>query len=255
MNKLVYVVGAGPGDPDLITVKGDRLLREADLVVYAGSLVNKKLLERVKEGCNIYDSAGMDLEEICKVMIEYAEAGKKVVRLQSGDPSIYGALREQMGLLAEANIACAMVPGVSSFSAAAAAVGKEYTLPEISQTIILTRQAGRTPVPEEQALGSLAKHGASMAIFLSISMIDKVIDELRQGYSEETPVAVVYKASWQEEQVIEGTIADIAGKVKAAGLKLSALILVGPFLGDPISRSKLYDAGFTHGCREGKSCG
>ena len=252
MNKIIYIVGAGPGDPELITMKGDRLLQEADLVVYAGSLVNEKLLERVKEGCVLYDSAGMNLEEICKVMIDYAEAGKTVVRLQSGDPSIYGALREQMEVLTEAGVAYAMVPGVSSFSAAAAAVGKEYTLPEISQTIILARQAGRTPVPEEQALSSLAAHGASMAIFLSIGMIDKVIDELRQGYSEDTPVAVVYKASWEEEQVIEGTIADIAGKVKEAGLKLSALILVGPFLGKPISRSKLYDAGFTHGCREGK---
>ncbi len=251
--KMVYIVGAGPGDPDLITLKGDRLLREADLVVYAGSLVNIKLLERVREGCKLYDSAGMDLEEICKVMIEYAEAGKKVVRLQSGDPSIYGALREQMGMLAEANVTCAMVPGVSSFSAAAAAVGKEYTLPEISQTIILTRMAGRTPVPEAQALSSLAAHGASMAIFLSIGMIDNVVKELRQGYGDDTPVAVVYKASWEAEKVIEGTVGDIAEKVKAAGLKLSALVLVGRFLGNPISRSKLYDAGFTHGCREGRS--
>lgn len=253
MKEKVYIVGAGPGDPDLITLKGDRLLREADLVVYAGSLVNEKILKRVKEGCVLHDSAKMNLEEICGVMIEYAKAGRKVVRLQSGDPSLYGALREQMELLAAAGIDYAMVPGVSSFSAAAAAVGKEYTLPEISQTIILTRMAGRTPVPEEQALGSLAAHKASMAIFLSIGMIDQVVDELRQGYSEETPVAVVYKASWEEELVIEGTIADIAPKVKEADIKLSALILVGPFLGDPISRSKLYDAGFTHGCREGKA--
>jgi precorrin-4/cobalt-precorrin-4 C11-methyltransferase len=252
MTKMIYFVGAGPGDPDLITVKGDRLLREADLVVYAGSLVNKEILGRVKEGCAVYDSAEMDLEEICAKMIEYAEAGKTVVRLQTGDPSLYGALREQMGLLAEAGVDYIMVPGVSSFSAAAAAIGKEYTLPEISQTVILTRLAGRTPVPEKQALAGLAGHGASMAIFLSIGMIDKVVAELRQGYSDDTPVAVVYKASWPQEHVIEGTVGDIAEKVKAAGLTLSALILVGPFLGDPISRSKLYDAAFTHGCREGK---
>ena len=252
MTKLIYFVGAGPGDPDLITVKGDRLLREADLVVYAGSLVNKEILDRVKEGCAIYDSATMDLEEICAKMIEYAEAGKKVVRLQTGDPSLYGALREQMGLLTEAGVDYIMVPGVSSFSAAAAAIGKEYTLPEISQTVILTRLAGRTPVPKKQALAGLAGHGASMAIFLSIGMIDKVVAELRQGYSDDTPVAVVYKASWPQEHVIEGTVGDIAEKVKAAGLKLSALILVGPFLGNPISRSKLYDSAFTHGCREGK---
>lgn len=249
---IVYFVGAGPGDPELITLKGDRLLREADLVVYAGSLVNEEILGRVKEGCALYDSAAMDLQEICAKMIEYAGNGKKVVRLHSGDPSIYGALREQMELLEAAGISYRMVPGVSSFAAAAAAVGKEYTLPEITQTIILTRLAGRTPVPQKQALGSLAGHGASMAVFLSIGMIDKVVNELRKGYSDDTPIAVVYKASWPQEMVIEGTIADIAEKVKAANLKLSALILVGPFLGDPISRSKLYDASFTHGCREGK---
>jgi precorrin-4/cobalt-precorrin-4 C11-methyltransferase len=250
--KMVYFVGAGPGDPDLLTIKGDRLLREADLVVYAGSLINPAVLERVGESCSLYDSAGMNLDEICAKMIEYAGQGKKVVRLHSGDPSLYGALREQMNLLNEAGITYRMVPGVSSFAAAAAAVGKEYTLPEISQTVILTRLPGRTPVPEKQSLSSLSGHGASMAIFLSIGMVDEVVDELKKGYSDDTPVAVVYKASWPQEQVIEGTVGDIAAKVKAAGLKLSALILVGPFLGDPVSRSKLYDAGFSHGCREGK---
>jgi precorrin-4/cobalt-precorrin-4 C11-methyltransferase len=250
--KMVYFVGAGPGDPDLLTIKGDRLLREADLVVYAGSLINPAVLERVGESCSLYDSAGMNLDEICAKMIEYAGQGKKVVRLHSGDPSLYGALREQMNLLNEAGITYRMVPGVSSFAAAAAAVGKEYTLPEISQTVILTRLPGRTPVPEKQSLSSLSGHGASMAIFLSIGMVDEVVDELKKGYSDGTPVAVVYKASWPQEQVIEGTVGDIAAKVKAAGLKLSALILVGPFLGDPVSRSKLYDAGFSHGCREGK---
>ncbi len=253
MTKLVYFVGAGPGDPDLLTLKGDRLLREADLVVYAGSLVNKKILERVKPGCALRDSAGMNLEEICAVMIEYAQSGKKVVRLHSGDPAIYGALREQMVLLGEAGVAYAMVPGVSSFSAAAAAIGKEYTLPEVSQTIILTRMAGRTPVPPEQGLAGLAAHKAAMAIFLSVGMIDEVIAQLRCGYDEDTPVVVVHKASWEDEKIIEGTIADIAPKVKAAGLKLSALILVGPFLGEPVKPSKLYDAAFSHGFREGKA--
>lgn len=250
--EMIYFVGAGPGDPDLLTIKGCRLLREADLVVYAGSLVNPAVLEMVGEDCALYDSAGMSLEEICAKMIEYAGQGKKVVRLHSGDPSLYGALREQMKLLKEAGITYRMVPGVSSFAAAAAAVGKEYTLPEISQTVILTRLPGRTPVPERQALGKLAAHQASMAIFLSIGMIDEVVAELRQGYSDDTPVAVVHKASWPQEQVIEGTVDDIAAKVKTADLKLSALILVGSFLGDPVSRSKLYDAGFSHGCREGK---
>ncbi len=251
-NPLIYIVGAGPGDPELITVKGERLLKEAELVVYAGSLVNKKLLDLTGAECELYDSAGMNLEKICQVMIDFARAGKKVIRLHSGDPSLYGALREQMGILREAGVGYEMVPGVSSFSAAAAAVGKEYTLPEISQTVILTRLAGRTPVPKAQALGGLASHEASMAIFLSIGMIDKVVEELKQGYSDDTPVAVVYKASWEEEQVIAGTVGDIAGKVKEAGLKLSALVLVGRFLGEPVSRSRLYDAGFSHGCREGK---
>ncbi len=249
---LIHIIGAGPGDPELITLKGDRLLREADLVVYAGSLVNKQVLEVVDSESDLYDSAGMDLEEICRVMIDAAREGKKVVRLHSGDPSLYGALREQMQILEEAGVGYRMVPGVSSFSAAAAAVGKEYTLPEISQTVILTRLSGRTPVPEAQALGRLARHEASMAIFLSVGMIDRVVEELKQGYSEDTPAAVIYKASWEEEQVIHGTLGNIAEKVKEAGFKLSALILVGRFLGDPVSRSKLYDANFSHGCRESK---
>ncbi len=250
--KPIYFVGAGPGDPELITLKGARLLSEADLVIYAGSLVNREVLARVKKGCILCDSAVMDLQEICTKMIKFARDGKTVIRLHSGDPSIYGALREQMEVIDEAGIGYLMVPGVSSFAAAAAAVGKEYTLPEISQTIILTRIAGRTPVPHTQDLGRLAGHNASMAIFLSVAMIEKVVEELRVGYSDDTPVAVVYKASWPQEKVIEGTIADIAEKVLTANLKLSALILVGPFLSDPISRSKLYDASFTHGCREGK---
>lgn len=249
---IIHIVGAGPGDPELITVKGERLLREADLVVYAGSLVNRKILDVVGTGCEIYNSAGMDLEEICRIMINHARAGKKVVRLHSGDPSIYGALREQMQVLDQAGVGYTMVPGVSSFAAAAAAVGKEYTLPEISQTIILTRLAGRTPVPETQDLGRLAGHEASMVVFLSTGMIDRVVEELKKGYTEDTPAAVVYKASWEEEQVIYGTLQDIAGKVRDAGLKLSALILVGRFLGDPVSPSRLYDSGFSHGCREGE---
>lgn len=252
MTATVHFVGSGPGDPDLLTLKGDRLLREADLIIYAGSLVNIQILYRVREDCVLLDSATMNLQEICDKMIEYARAGKKVVRLHSGDPSIYGALREQMNLLKAAEVPYKMVPGVSSLAAAAAAVGREYTLPEISQTVILTRLAGRTPVPESQALSKLAVHEASMAIFLSVEKIDEVVAELRTGYSTDTPVAVVYKASWPQELVIEGTLDDISEKVKAAGIKLSALVLVGRFLGEPVAESKLYDAGFTHGCREAK---
>ncbi len=248
----VYFVGSGPGDPDLLTLKGERLLKEADLIVYAGSLVNPELLGKAKQGCRVLDSSGMHLEQICTEMIGCSVKGGLVVRLQSGDPGIFGALREQMKFLTDAGVEYKMVPGVSSFSAAAAAVGREYTLPEISQTIILTRLAGRTPVPAEQALGKLAAHKASMAIFLSVGMIDDVVNELKRGYADTTPVAVVYKASWPQEKVIDGTVGDIAEKVKAAGLKLSALILVGDFLGDPISASKLYDRSFSHGFREGE---
>jgi precorrin-4/cobalt-precorrin-4 C11-methyltransferase len=251
MLATVYIVGAGPGDPDLITLKGDRLLREADVVVYAGSLINLELLKRVKKGCALFDSAKMTLEEICAIMVEAARGNQKVVRLHSGDPSLYGALREQMGLLKEHGINFTMVPGVSSFSAAAAAVQKEYTLPEITQTVILTRLAGRTPVPEKEKLGKLAKHGASMVIFLSIQFIGPVVEDLKEGYDPDTPIAVVYKASWEEERIIRGTLKDIARKVQGAGLSRSALILVGRFLGEPVSSSRLYAESFTHGYREG----
>ena len=248
----VIFLGAGPGDPDLITVKGRRLLDEADVIVYAGSLVNPALLEGV--GAEIHDSAGMDLDRIMAIMVAAARAGKKVVRLHTGDPAIYGAIHEQMRWLDRENIAYEVIPGVSSALAAAAAIGAELTVPELTQTVIFTRQAGRTPVPERESLRNLAAIRASMCIFLSVSMMEQVVTELTAGgYSPATPVAVVEKATWPEERIVRGTLADIAGQVRNSAIRKTAMILVGPALGaDDEAASKLYDAGFSHEYRTGK---
>ncbi|MEG1500580.1 MAG: precorrin-4 C(11)-methyltransferase [Clostridiales bacterium] len=246
----ISIIGAGPGDPELITVKGQRLLQEADIIVYAGSLVNPQLLNQVKEGCIIYDSASMNLDEVIVVLSEGYRAGKKVVRLHTGDPSIYGAIREQMDKLAAMEIPFEVVPGVSSFVAAAAALQKEYVLPGVTQTVILTRMEGRTPVPERENIVNLAKIGATMIIFLSVHMIDDLVAKLLTSYRPETPVAVVYKASWPDEQKIVGTLENIAEKVAQAGISKTALITVGDFLGDEYELSKLYDKHFSHGYRE-----
>ncbi len=248
---MIYFVGAGAGDPELITYKGYKLLQEADLVVYAGSLVNKDVLQYVKEGARIENSAVMDLDEIIDVMVEYYNQGKKVVRLHTGDPSLYGAIGEQMEKLKEKNIPFTIVPGVSSFLAAAASLQREYTVPDGTQTVIITRLEGRTPVPASEKLSKLAAHGSSMAIFLSVGMIDKVVEELLAGYTPDTPAAVVEKASWPEERIIRGTLKDLAKMTKEAGIKKTALILVGNFLKDT-GQSKLYDRAFTHEYRKGK---
>lgn len=252
MQKPVYLIGAGPGDPELITVKGARLLGEADVLVYAGSLVSPEVLSYVPQSCVRYDSAGMTLEEVMEVMLNAARSGKTVVRLHSGDPALYGAIREQLSILEEQEIPYKIVPGVSSFTAAAASLGREYTLPGVSQTIILTRMEGRTPVPAGQEISALAAHGASMAIFLSVQMIDKVVEALLAGYSSKTPVAVVQRASWPQEKIIFGTLADIAARIKEEQINRTALILVGDFLGDRYELSRLYDRHFSHGYREGE---
>jgi len=248
----IIFLGAGPGDPDLITVKGRRLLDEADVIVYAGSLVNPALVDGVR--AEIHDSAGMDLDGIMALMVKAARAGKKVVRLHTGDPAIYGAIREQMHRLDRENIACEVVPGVSSALAAAAAVKAELTVPELTQSVIFTRQAGRTPVPERESLRNLAAIQASMCIFLSVSMMEQVVGELLAGgYPAATPVAVVEKATWPEQRIVRGTLADIAGQVQASAIRKTAMILVGPALGENDERvSKLYDAGFSHEYRSGK---
>lgn len=250
MRTPIIFLGAGPGDPELITVKGRRLLDEADVIVYAGSLVNPALLDGV--AAVVYDSAGMDLENIMEVLLAGYRAGKRVVRLHTGDPSIYGAIREQMQRLDREGVSYEVVPGVSSALASAAALKTELTVPEVTQTVILTRQAGRTPVPERESLRNLAAVQASMCIFLSVSMIDMVVAELTAGgYRDDTPVAIVEKASWPEEQIIRGTLVDIGEKVRASAIRKTAMILVGQALADTTgTRSKLYDAAFAHGYRE-----
>ena len=211
MNKIIFL-GAGPGDPELITLKGRRLLDEADVIVFAGSLVNPALLDGVQ--AEIHDSAGMDLDAILEVMVTAARSGKKVVRLHTGDPAIYGAIREQMQRLDMENIAYEVVPGVSSALASAAALGVELTVPEVTQTVIFTRQAGRTPVPVSESLRKLAAIQASMCIFLSVSMMETVAAELISGgYPADTPVAVVEKVSWSDQNIVRGTLGDIAGKI------------------------------------------
>ena len=249
---MVHFVGAGSGAPDLITLRGARLLGEADVVIYAGSLVNPELLTLTKPGCELHDSAKLTLEEVIALIERAEREGKTTVRLHTGDPSIYGAVREQFDALTERGIDFDVCPGVSSFCGAAAAIPAEYTPAEVSQTLIITRMAGRTPVPEQENLRTLASHRASMTLFLSVSMLKDVCAELTAGgYPEDTPVAVVYKATWPEQEVVRGTLADIAEK--AAHIKKTALILVGDFLRESDKRSKLYDPAFAHACREAET--
>ena len=249
---MVYFIGAGPGDPELITLKGKRLIEEADIIIYAGSLVNKELLNYAKKGCEIYNSAEMTLEEVIEVMEQGEKQGKTTARVHTGDPSIYGAVREQMDELDKKGIKYENIPGVSSFLAAASALKKEYTHPGVTQTVILTRMEGRTEVPERESIERLAAHNATMIIFLSIGMIEELVDRLKAGYSADTPAAVVYKASWPEQKIVRGDIGSIAAKVREAGIKKTALVVVGGFLGDDYELSKLYDKSFTHEYRSGK---
>ena len=248
----VHFVGAGPGDKELITLKGYKLLSNADVVIYAGSLVNPELLDYCKEGCEIHDSAYMTLEEIINVMEKGIKEGKSVVRLQTGDFSIYGSIREQVEDLAKLDIDYDCTPGVSSFLGASSALGVEYTVPEVSQSVVITRMEGRTPVPETEDLEKLAQIGASMAIFLSISMIDKVVAKLRAGYGRNVPIAVIERATWDNERSIIGTLDDIADKVKEAKITKCAQILVGDFIDCDYEKSLLYDKTFTHMYREAK---
>lgn len=243
---MIHFVGAGSGAPDLITVRGQRLLQQADVIIYAGSLVNPALLDNAKAGCEIYDSAKMTLEHVLGVMTAAEKQGKTTVRLHTGDPSIYGAIREQMDLLDEAGFDYDITPGVSSFCGAAAALKAEYTLPDVSQTVIITRMAGRTPVPEKEEISLLASHGATMAIFLSAGMLEQLRERLlKGGYTENTPAAIVYKATWPDEKQVIGTVGTLPQMAKEHGITKTALILVGGFLGDKYERSKLYDPAFT----------
>lgn len=243
----VFIVGAGPGDPELITVKGQRLLREADVVIYAGSLVNPDVLKWCKEGADIYNSATMTLPEVIDKIIESVKAGKMVVRLHTGDPAIYGAIQEQMDELKKHDIDFEVVPGVSSFLATAAALKQEYTLPDISQTVIITRNEGRTPVPGRESLRSLAAHKATMCIFLSVHMLSDVVNELiAGGYEPDTPIAIVHKASWPEQKIVRATLNTIVDKIKEEGITRTAMIVVGHCLDTDYSLSRLYAPEFSH---------
>lgn len=248
---MIHIVGAGSGAVDLITVRGDRLLRNADVVVWAGSLVNPALLEACKPGCSIHDSSKMTLEEVMDVMLAAHAEGKEVVRLHTGDPSIYGAIREQMDLLAQHDVPFEVVPGVSSFCGGAAALNAELTLPGVSQSVIITRLEGRTPMPEGEKMPKLASHGATMVIFLSVGMLDRLQSQLIEGgYAPDTPAAIVYKATWPDEKVLRCTVGTLAETGAANGIKLTALVYVGGVLGNAYDRSMLYHPGFSTLFRE-----
>lgn len=243
---MIVFVGAGPGAEDLITVRGQKYLSEADIIVYAGSLVNPGLLDIKKEGCLVYNSAHMTLEEVLDVMAAGERAGRKVVRLHTGDPCLYGAIQEQMDVLKEQGIAYEVCPGVSSFCGAASALQAEYTLPGISQSVIITRMAGRTPVPEQESIRSFAAHEATMVIFLSAGMLPELQRELLAGgYRKDTPAAVIYKATWPDEKVCRCTVERLAETAKSEGITKTALIVVGEILEGAYDRSKLYDPAFT----------
>ncbi len=250
---MVDFVGAGCGAADLITVRGMRLIQNADVIIYAGSLVNPELTKFAKDGCEICNSAHMTLDEVIEVMEKAEAAGKNTVRLHTGDPSLYGAIREQTDRLDKLGIEYKICPGVSSFCGAAAALKAEYTLPEISQSVIITRMAGRTPVPEKESIESLAAHGASMVIFLSAGMTSEVSERLQKGgYSAETPAALVYKATWEDEKVCRCTVGTLAETAEKNGINKTALIVVGDFLGENRFLSKLYDPNFETGYRKAK---
>lgn len=252
----ILFVGAGPGDPELITVKGLKALQQADLVVHAGSLVNPALLDELRPAAEAVDSAPLNLEETNRLLIEGARSGKRVVRLHTGDPALYGAIQEQMELLDAEGLAYAVIPGVTAVFAAAAELCQELTLPEVSQTLILTRVEGRTPVPETEQLRRIATIGGTVCLYLSVGMMDKVVAQLLEGgvFTSETPVQVVYRASWPDQKVVTGQLANIADRVQQAGITRQALVIVGEALAardkGVVKKSKLYDADFKHGYRK-----
>lgn len=251
---MVYFVGAGPGAVDLITVRGMKLLKKADVIIYAGSLVNPELLKFAKEETEIFNSAFMTLEEVMDVMINAAKSGKEVVRLHTGEPSVYGAVREQMDILDKEGISYESCPGVTAAFGAASSLNLEYTLPNVSQTLIITRLEGKTKVPEKEKMELLAQHGSSMAIYLSIGMIDELVEKLiKGGYSSETHAAIVYKATWPEEKKIICTIGELAEKAREEKITKTAVVLIGDVIDhSSYERSKLYDPGFSTEFRQVK---
>ena len=255
MATQIYFIGAGPGDPELLTIKGKRIIEQADVIIYADSLINSSVCSFAQNEAEVYKSASLNLDEITEIILSAVKQGKIVARLQSGDPSIYGAISEQIAILEEHGIQYEIVPGVSSIFAAAASIKAELTMPELSQTLIITRAEGKTAVPPKERLNSLARHQATLAIFLSISLIDKVVEELIDGgYAGETPVVVIHRASWDDEVVIRATLNDIAQRVHILDIKKQALILVGKVLDSTERkdyRSKLYNKDFNHTHRQG----
>ncbi len=249
----VYIIGAGPGDPKLLTIRAAELIAQCPVVLYTGSLVPKEVVAHARPDAQVLDSAGMTLEEITAVILEARDADQDVARVHTGDPSIFGSTAEQVRELEQLGIEYEIIPGVSSFTAAAAAIGRELTLPELSQTIIITRAEGRTPVPEKEQLQDLARHGATLALFLSVTMLRKVAESLIPSYGADCPVAVVHKASWPDQVIVRGTLADIYEKVREAHFNSTAMILVGRVLeAKDFAKSRLYDASFTHRFRKGQ---
>lgn len=256
----VFFIGAGPGDPELITVKGKSIIQQADVIIYAGSLVNPAILCWNQLQGELYDSAEMTLDHVCSVYAAHKEREGTIGRLHTGDPSIYGAIQEQIDFLKQEDIPFEIVPGVTSASAAAAALGQEYTLPGISQSVILSRISGRTKTPPAEDIALLAEHGATMVLFLSVGKLPETVEKLKQGYPDRTPVAVVYRASWPDQKIVIGTLNDIESKVAEAGITRQALIVVGDVLASGRAAggyelSKLYDPQFTHGYRRGEKKG
>jgi precorrin-4/cobalt-precorrin-4 C11-methyltransferase len=250
----VYIIGAGPGDPKLLTLRGAELIESCPVVLYTGSLVPKEVIQRARPDAKVMDSSSMTLDEIVAVVAEAKDADQDVARVHTGDPTIFGSTAEQMRRFEKMGIACEIIPGVSSFTAAAAAIGKELTLPELSQTIIITRAEGRTPMPEKEKLEDLAKHQATLAIFLSITLLRKVAQSLVPAYGEDCPIAVVHKASWPDQVIVTGTLSDIHEKVRDAKFNSTAMILVGRVLNSSdFANSRLYDPEFTHRFRIGTS--
>ncbi|QOI52786.1 precorrin-4 C(11)-methyltransferase [Leptospira interrogans] len=249
----VYIIGAGPGDPELITIKGAKLIEACPIVLYTGSLVPKAVIERTKKDAIVLDSSSMTLDEIISVILSAKENDQDVARVHTGDPSIFGSIAEQIRKLDSLNIQYEIVPGVSSFTAAAAVLGKELTLPEVSQTIIITRISGRTPVPERERLEILAQSGATLTLFLSVLHIRAIVERLTPYYGEKCPVAVIQKATWPEQKVAVGTLDDIVSKVKREKISSTAIIFIGPILDcNDFADSRLYSANFSHGFRKAK---
>ena len=250
---MIHFVGAGSGAPDLITVRGAKLLKEADIIIYAGSLVNPQLLDYKKEGCRVYNSARMTLEEVLDVMLDAEKKNLVTVRLHTGDPCLYGAIREQMDVLDEKKISYDYTPGVSAFCGAASALNLEYTLPDVSQSVIITRMEGRTPVPEKESIQSFASHHATMVIFLSTGMLEELSRRLIEGgYTADTPAAIVYKATWPDEEAYLCTVGTLAETAKKNNITKTALMIVGDIVTHShYDRSKLYDPGFSTEFRQG----